>query len=91
MQRIKVVQRLDSSNCCFFLIIARSKNSIMMTKQDLPNEVLVGLLYEYKVIEIIKKNFFLAGLLVDVDSQQTTQATRPITSCICLCAVSNCR
>ena len=47
-----------------------------MTKQDLSNEVLVGLLYEYKIIEImIKKNFFPAGWLVDVDSQQTTRAT----------------
>ena len=60
-----------------------------MMKQDLPNEVLVGLLYEYKMIEkIIKKNFFPAGWLVGVDSQQITRATS--TSSICLCAVSNC-
>ena len=45
-------------------------------KQDLPNAVFVGLIYEYKIIEIIiKKNFFPAGWLVGVDSQQTTRAT----------------
>jgi len=53
----------------------------MMTKEDLPNEVLVGLLYEYKIIEIIiQKNFFPAGWLVGVDSQQTTRATSTGTS-----------
>ena len=63
----------------------------MMTKQDLSNEVLVGLLYEYKIIEIIiKKNFFPAGWLVGAVSQQTTRATSTSSS-ICRCAVSNCR
>jgi len=60
----------------FLLIIAWSKDSIMITKQDLPNEVLIRLLYEYKIKDIIlKKNFFPAGWLLGVDSQQTFWAT----------------
>jgi len=50
MQKHKFFQDLIAQTVFLFLflIIARSKNSIVMTKRDLPNEVLVGLLMNMK-------------------------------------------